>query len=295
MFGAGLARGAASGGVSSSRPQAYGQHQDEPEDDIELEMGKSAAASSSANAPSEAQSSWKMSEDDWYATRHPEDALSGEIRAGFIRKVYGILAAQMTMTCLICTCAMLIPPVRAAFVALMSIPYAMLLVFAPAICVLCALQAKKAEHPTNYYLLWIFTALMSVSIAGICAVYQEAGLGYLVLEAFAITASCFIGLSLYAMKSGKDFQWMGGMLSMGLMGMLMFSFLGFIFGFSGGILYSLFGVVLFCGFILYDTNRVMKIYGPDDAIMASIELYLDILNLFLYILEMLSSMQGSQS
>merc|ERR1719424_2109915 len=143
------------------------------------------------------------------------------------------------MTCLICACAMLIPPVRNMFLSMMKIPYASLLIFAPAICVLCALQAKKAEHPTNYYLLWIFTALMSVSIAGICAVYQEAGLGYLILQAFGITAACFVGLSLYAIKSGKDFSWMGGMLSMGLMGMLMVGFFGFVFGF-GGIIYSLF-------------------------------------------------------
>merc|ERR1719440_2347562 len=117
------------------------------------------------------------------------------------------------MTCLTCTCAMLVPPIRAFFLAIMCIPYATLLIFIPAICVLCALQAKKAEHPTNYYLLWTFTVLMSTSIGGICAVYQQAGLGYLVLEAFAITAACFVGLSLYAMKSGKDFSWMGGMLS----------------------------------------------------------------------------------
>merc|ERR1719326_1841652 len=100
---------------------------------------------------------------------------------------------------------------------LLRVPFANLGIFIPAVCVLCALQAKKAEHPTNYYLLWTFTGLMSFSIAGICAAYQQAGLGILVLQAFAITAACFIGLSVYAMKSGKDFSWMGGMLSMGLM------------------------------------------------------------------------------
>jgi FtsH-binding integral membrane protein len=229
-----------------------------------------------------------------YASRNPEDMLSGEHRAGFVRKVYGILAAQMTMTCLICACAMLIPPVRNMFLSMMKIPYASLLIFAPAICVLCALQAKKAEHPTNYYLLWTFTALMSVSIAGICAIYQAAGLGYLILQAFAITAACFVGLSFYAFTSGKSFEWMGGLLSMGLMGMLMFGFLGWMFGFHGGILYSLFGVALFCGYIVYDTHRVLRVYGPDDAILAAIELYLDIVNLFLYILELLASMQSSQ-
>lgn len=273
MLPAGLARGV------SSHPQAYGRQKDEEEDE-EVELGKAPATSSSEDVI------------DIEVQSPPKDVLSGEDRAGFVRKVYGILAAQMTMTCLTCACAMLIPPVRAAFVGFMHIPYAQLLIFAPAICVLCALKAKKDQHPTNYYLLWTFTALMSVSIAGICAIYQQAGLGNIVLQAFAMTAACFVGLTAYAMKSGKDFQWMGGMLSMGLMGMLMFGFLGWLFGFHGGILYSLFGVVLFCGFILYDTQRVMQIYGPDEAIMASIELYLDILNLFLYILELLS--QGQQ-
>merc|ERR1719329_1409271 len=184
---------------------------------------------------------------------------------------------------------MLVPPVRAFFLSMMSIPYAQLAIFVPALGVLCALQAKKDEHPTNYRLLWTFTVLMSLSIAGICAIYQQRGLGYIVLQAFAMTSACFIGLSLYAMKSGKDFEWMGGMLSMGLMGLLAFSFLGLIFGFHGGILFSLFGVVLFCGYIVYDTHRLMRIHGPDDAIVAAVELYLDILNLFLYMLELLSA------
>lgn len=273
----------ATGSAAPSRPQAYGRQEDVDEDD-DVELGKAPATLGKAPTSDHIDIHEEQS--------MPEDILSGEHRAGFVRKVYGILAAQMTLTCLTCAGAMLIPPIRGLFVAMMSIPYFSLLIFVPAICVLCALQAKKDQHPTNYYLLWTFTGLMSVSIAGICAIYQQAGLGYLVLQAFAMTAACFLGLTAYAMKSGKDFQWMGGLLSMGLMGMLMFSFLGWIFGFHGGIVYSLFGVVLFCGYILYDTQRVMKIYGPDDAIMASIELYLDILNLFLYILELLSSMQG---
>jgi hypothetical protein len=283
IFGTSLSRAAASGTVSSSKAQRYGRQEDEAEDS-DVEMGKAPASAVTEEA----------SEADLHDADHA-DPLPGELRAGFVRKVYGILAAQMALTCITCACAMLIPPIQAFFIGIMSIPYASLIIFAPAICVLCALQAKKAEHPTNYYLLWAFTALMSVSIAGICAIYQQAGLGYLVLQAFAITGACFVGLSLYAMKSGKNFEWMGGLLSMGLMGMLMFGFLGWIFGFHGGILYSLFGVVLFCGFILYDTHRVLNIYGPDDAILASIELYLDILNLFLYILELLSSMSNQQN
>jgi len=264
-----------------------------------IEMGRPPSERSSAREAAaipnshSSQPSWKVPESEWYASQNPEQ-MSGEIRADFVRKVYGILAAQMTLTVLTCATAMLVPVVRHAFIRMMALPFASLAIFVPAVCVLCALQAKKAEHPTNYYLLLAFTLLMSFSIAGICARYQEAGLGNLILEAFAITAACFVGLSLYAMKSGKDFSWMGGFLSMGLMGMIMFSFFGWLFGFSGGILFALFGVMLFCGFILYDTHRVLQVYGPDDAMLASVELYLDILNLFLYVLQFLSSMSGNQ-
>jgi hypothetical protein len=289
----GVAR-AATGGIGGVRtPARYGQQHDE-DDGEDVEMGKPAPSGTKAeDVQVHTGSSWKVPETEWYASRNPSDMLAGEHRAGFIRKVYGILAAQMTLTVVMCASAMLVPPIRSMFLSLMAIPYAQFILFIPAICVLCALQSKKAEHPTNYYLLWAFTALMSASVAGICAVYQSAGLGYLILEAFAITAGCFLGLTCYACKSGQDFSWLGGFLSMGLFGLIMFSFLGAIFGFHGGIIFSLFGVALFCGFIVYDTYRILQIYGPDDAIMAAIELYLDIMNLFLYILEFLSSMNSS--
>jgi FtsH-binding integral membrane protein len=239
------------------------------------------------------QASWNLPEEEWHATKFP-DALSGEIRANFVRKVYGILAAQMAVTVTICAAAMFVPVLRIAFLRLMAAPWANLAIFIPALCVLCALQAKKAEHPTNYQLLFAFTILMSLSIAGICAVYQKMGAGALILEAALITMAAFGSLSLYAIKSGKDFSWMGGMLTMGLVGMIMFGLMGSLFGFSGGAIFSLFGAILFSGFILYDTSRILTVYGPDDAIVASVELYLDILNLFLYILELLSRCQEQQ-
>ncbi len=54
------------------------------------------------------------------------------------------------------------------------------------------------------------------------------------------------------------------------------------------LLYSLCGCALFCGFIVYDTQRITTIYGYDDYLLAAIDLYLDIVNLFLYILSLMS-------
>ena len=53
-------------------------------------------------------------------------------------------------------------------------------------------------------------------------------------------------------------------------------------------LYSLFGAILFCGFIIYDTNNIMRRFGVDDWLIAAIELYLDVINLFLFLLQLLS-------
>mmetsp|Transcript_114642 Transcript_114642/g.286580 ORF Transcript_114642/g.286580 Transcript_114642/m.286580 type:complete len:290 (+) Transcript_114642:32-901(+) len=262
--------------------------------DDDVELGAPPSQNHVDHGSSPAGASWKVPEEEWYATRCP-DAMTGENRANFIRKVFGILAFQMAITVTICAAAMFIPFVQAAFIRLLVSPGASFMIMIPAICVLCALQKYKSEHPTNYYLLLAFTVLMSMSVAGVCALYQKAGLGFLILQAFVATAIAFGSLSLYALKSGKDFTWMGGMLSMALMGMIGFSFFGALFGFHGGAIFSLFGVVVFSGFILYDTSRVLQVYGPDDAIVAAVELYLDILNLFLYILELLSECSNQDS
>jgi len=52
------------------------------------------------------------------------------------------------------------------------------------------------------------------------------------------------------------------------------------------------GALLFSGYILYDTSVIMHHMGPDDYVMAAISLYLDIINLFLYLLEILRMLQG---
>ena len=56
---------------------------------------------------------------------------------------------------------------------------------------------------------------------------------------------------------------------------------------AGGV-YSLLGALIFSGFIIFDTWQITERFGYDDHILASITLYLDILNLFLFILRLLS-------
>jgi len=220
--------------------------------------------------------------------------LPPDIRAGFVRKVYGILTAQLAFTVLFVAACMLVRPMRSLILGMFrNIPGMQLLLMVPTVGVICALMKYKDQHPLNYKLLAAFTVLISLPVGYVCAAYYAAGLGFLVLQALLLTMACFSSLTAYAVYSKQDFSWMGGMLSMGLMGMIMWGFLGSLFGFGGGLMYSACGAILFCGYIVFDTHRVMEVYGPDDAIVAAIELYLDVINLFMYLLELLSAMSGS--
>merc|ERR1712224_504809 len=131
---------------------------------------------------------------------------------------------------------------------------------------------------------------MSLSVGGICAAYYQLGLGILIAEAFAITAVIFFGLTGYVIFSGKDFSWMGSFLFAALVGLCFASVVAiFVPALRNNIVFPLIGALIFSGYIVYDTHRITKVFGYDDYIIAAIELYLDIINLFLYILQILAS------
>merc|ERR1712216_214553 len=145
----------------------------------------------------------------------------------------------------------------------------------------------KSKYPMNYILLFFFTLAESSLIGIICANYQQAGYGILVLEAAGITAGIFVSLTVYTFWSKRDFSFLGMYLYAALMGLLMWGLIAWLLGFDTGMLYSLLGAFIFSGYIIYDTWRLKEKLGPDQYIDGAIELYLDILNLFVYILDIL--------
>lgn len=109
-------------------------------------------------------------------------------------------------------------------------------------------------------------------------------------DAFALTVLGFTGLTSYALLSKRDFSFLGGFLSMGLWVLIGASILGM---FVGGSAFSLaiasVGILLFGGFILFDTSRILRDPTNRDAVGAAIGLYLNFLNLFLFLLRILAS------
>lgn len=122
--------------------------------------------------------------------------------------------------------------------------------------------------------------------------------GGTVAIAFLSTAGMFGAMSIFALTGNVDLTRMGSFLGMGLIGLVIAMFLNIFFRSSAfDFLISIAGIVLFTGLTAYDTQRIaqmaqeMRVQQGDDAIKFSIfgalQLYLDFINLFLFILRLL--------
>lgn len=148
----------------------------------------------------------------------------------------------------------------------------------------------RKKEPINQILLFTFTFLSGVSLGPMLAAYGISGNFDLVIQAFALTAIAFGGLTAYAWTTKKDFSYLGGFLWIGiflLIGAMVVNL--FFHSMIGNTVISMGGVILFSMFILYDTQNIMKRYSEDEYIMGAIDLFLDFLNLFLFILSLLSN------
>jgi len=221
----------------------------------------------------------------------PVSSYDAVVKAGFIRKVYGILSIQLLVT-VAGACLFMLHDATRNFV--LSTPSMFYIAMFSPIVFLFALMCHKDKHPTNLYLLAGFTICEAYTIGVVCAVYYASGAGMIVLQALMLTAAIFLSLTAYTLNTKSDFSFLGAGLFAGLIVMIFWGLLNMIFdfGIGGRMVFSLFGALLFAGYILYDTSQILHNLGPDDYIEAAINLYLDIINLFLYLLELLRMLQG---
>jgi FtsH-binding integral membrane protein len=165
--------------------------------------------------------------------------------------------------------------------------------------VLIILQFVIQRPGLNLFLLYLFTFLEGLSLSPILAyylAYQSNILG----QAFLITAVSSFGLAAYAWLTKRDFSRLGDYLFFGLILLLVTSLIGLFFSsfFQTTIIQliiSFFGVALFSGYVIYYVQRGK--YMADtmpNAIGLTISLFLTVLNLFLFILRILSIFQGGR-
>jgi FtsH-binding integral membrane protein len=202
-------------------------------------------------------------------------------RLGFLRKVYGIVSAQLLLTTL----------VSAAFMYTESIRYyleyswlgfflVMFLGFLSLIMVV-AMESQKHVYPDNYILLTAFTVCESLLI-GIFVTYYTIDS---VIKAFAMTCVLTSALTLYALQSRKDLSSRGSSLFAVLLNIVLLSLYNmYMRDALLHLILTYIGAVLFSLYIIYDVNAIMNKVRADEYIMAAATLYLDIVNLFTRIL-----------
>jgi uncharacterized protein len=152
---------------------------------------------------------------------------------------------------------------------------------------------ERLRPATAQLLFWAFAALIGVSLGSVFLVYTHTSIA----RVFFITAAAFGALSLYGYTTQRDLSGLGGFLIMGLFGVVIASLVNVFLGSTMlQWITSVIGVLVFSGLTAWDTQRLKNeyIYGAMDgevmeraAIRGALSLYLDFVNLFTLLLQLL--------
>ena len=167
--------------------------------------------------------------------------------------------------------------------------------FAPLIVVFAmGSMINRLRASTAQLIFYGFSALMGLSISYIFMIYTSVSIA----QTFLVTAIAFAGLSLYGYTTKRDISGMGSFLIMGVIGLVVASIIN-IWMQSPALMYaiSILGVLIFAGLTAYDTQKIKNTYiqmarnGQSEwieksAIMGALSLYLDFLNMFMFLLHL---------
>jgi len=205
-----------------------------------------------------------------------------KIRMGFLRKVYGLLSIQILMTVALASVFVVSSTVK---LYVRNNIWTMGVACFLAMAILIALMIKRRDHPANLILLSSFTVVEAYTVGVVISMYDTT----VILEALFITLTVLFGLTAYTFQTKRDFSSLG----FGLFIALWCLFLGslmqmFIQSTTLELVISIGGALLFCLFIVFDTQMIMLTLSPEEYILGTINIYLDIINLFLFVLRALT-------
>jgi modulator of FtsH protease len=206
---------------------------------------------------------------------------TGAERATLVRRTYSLVFVSVLVTVVGAMFALSQPRLLSAVAAHPFIT--MIATFAPLI---IALRARDA-FPANIGLVFLFTFAMGVSLSPLLYVYGQQQPG-LITQAAMLTIGAFGVLTAYAFVSRRDFSAWGYFFRVGLFVLIAVMILNIFFKNAAMDLW-LAGVtvLIFSGLLVFDTWRLRNVYGPDDYVMATVNIYLDLLNLFTALLRIL--------
>ena len=220
---------------------------------------------------------------------------SKTVRMGFIRKVYGILSVQLLITL--------------GFVCVLSLSeesrkwtrqnqWLFWLAFATTIVTIIMLtccETFRRKTPHNYIALMVFTFAESFLVGVVSSIYNYK----IVLLAVLITAVICIALTIFAFQTKIDFTIYNGLLFVLLIVLCLFGLIAMFWRDSVvQLIYASLGALLFSAYLVVDTQMIVggthKVQiSSEEYVFAALTLYLDIINIFLYILHIISAANQS--
>lgn len=209
-----------------------------------------------------------------------------------MNKVYGLMSAAMLITGAV---AYIVGSSPSLLAMIYSTPLQWIVMLAPlGVVFFLSARVHKMTLSTAQAVFWGFAGLMGLSISYIFAVYT----GMAIAQTFLVTAIAFAGLSLYGYSTKKNLSGLGSFLFMGLIGIIAAAIINIFVG-SPAIAFaiSVIGVLVFAGLTAYDTQNIKNTYLQmahtnntewlgKAALMGSLSLYLNFLNMFLMLLSL---------
>lgn len=172
-----------------------------------------------------------------------------------------------------------------------EIPMLMWILFAAELVLIFTARIWSTKRPINYVFFALFSFITGVTLVPLLAsiIISYGGPG-LIIKAFLATVFMFSAAALFGWVTKIDLSGLRGFLWISLIGMIVVSVIGIFvpWGSTFEMLFSGFGVILFSAYTVYDFQQIkrMPFINPMDA---ALRLYLDIFNLFLFILRLLGA------
>jgi FtsH-binding integral membrane protein len=145
----------------------------------------------------------------------------------------------------------------------------------------------RARPAAGVGLMFLGNVVLGAALAPVLFLMEQRQPG-IIAQTALLTGSTFAVLTGYAFVSRRDFSAWGGFLTVGLWVLIGTSLLNiFLRNPAADLWIAGVGTLLFGGLLVFDTWRLRNVYGPDDYVPAAIQIYLDLLNLFLFIFRLL--------
>lgn len=171
-----------------------------------------------------------------------------------------------------------------------------LLAIVELVMIVVAMFVQRRRHIGMAFVL-TFTFISGMTLMPVIAHYVSLLGAQLVLQAVGVAAGAFLIAAVTASRTSMDFSFLGGFLFVGLMALLLMGLVSLFTGFSAvaQLIYSVLGIAVFVGYVLFDVNRMAHNgIAAEQVPWIVLSLYLDLVNLILFVLRLFGVLQSNR-